>query len=137
MQSFYNYIGMAYGQYLSTGSDLQLSEAARLPSYSGFSPMRDYLFARVFQKDALGILYFQPALTAIANLSDRSFVTRLDYGVRLLTHLQLNAFAMLHLGEQGEFRYEVHIPEGTPGFEDGLHIPAQRLELGLWLRLDF
>jgi hypothetical protein len=74
-------------------------------------------------------------LSYIGNLSDGTWLTRLDYQVKLLTYLELDVFAMLHIGDRGEFRYEVNIPEGTPFVEDGLTIPAQRLELGLWLRL--
>jgi hypothetical protein len=74
-------------------------------------------------------------LSYIGNLSDGTWLTRLDYRVKLLTYLELDIFTMLHLGDRGEFRYEVEIPAGTPFAEAGLSIPAQRLEIGLWLRL--
>jgi hypothetical protein len=74
-------------------------------------------------------------LSYIGNLSDGTWLTRLDYRVKLLTYLELDIFAMLHLGDRGEFCYEVEIPAGTPFAEEGLAIPAQHLEIGLWLRL--
>ncbi|HET6280260.1 MAG TPA: hypothetical protein VFH73_04815 [Polyangia bacterium] len=45
-------------------------------------------------------------LSTLGNLSDRSFVSRLDYSVTLLTHLSLQAFVGVHYGEAGgELRF--------------------------------
>jgi hypothetical protein len=45
------------------------------------------------------------SVSALGNLSDRSFITRLDYSLTLLTHLRFEAFAAVHYGkENGEFR---------------------------------
>src|SRR5581483_9967275 len=50
-------------------------------------------------------------LSTIGNLSDRSFVTRLDYSVTLLTHLTFEAFGAVHYGAaNGEFRLGIDIP---------------------------
>ena len=50
-------------------------------------------------------------LSTIGNLSDRSFVTRLDYSVTLLTHLTLEAFGAVHYGTStGEFRLGIDTP---------------------------
>jgi hypothetical protein len=47
-------------------------------------------------------------LSSIANLSDRSDVTRFDVRVKVLTYLDLNAFANVHFGAKGsEFRFAV------------------------------
>jgi hypothetical protein len=47
-------------------------------------------------------------LSTLGNLSDESFVTRLDYSVTFLTHLTLEAFAGVHYGHiGGEFRFRV------------------------------
>jgi len=47
-------------------------------------------------------------LTTLGNLSDRSFITRLDYSFLMLTHLRLEAFASARYGnESGEFRLGV------------------------------
>jgi uncharacterized protein YfiM (DUF2279 family) len=47
-------------------------------------------------------------LSTLGNLSDRSFITRLDYSVTLLTHLSFEAFAGVHYGHiGGEFRLEL------------------------------
>jgi hypothetical protein len=50
-------------------------------------------------------------LSTIGNLSDLSFVSRLDYSVTLLTHLTLEAFGAVHYGTaNGEFRFGIDIP---------------------------
>ena len=47
-------------------------------------------------------------LSTLANLSDESFITRLDYSVTVLTHLSVEAFAGVHYGHLGgEFRFEL------------------------------
>jgi hypothetical protein len=45
-------------------------------------------------------------LSTLGNLSDRSFISRFDYGLTLLTHLRFEAFVSVHYGRrQGEFRF--------------------------------
>jgi hypothetical protein len=62
-------------------------------------------------------------LTTLGNLSDRSFFTRLDYSLLLLTHLRFEAFAAVNYGQRdGEFRVN---PLGAP----------QLLSFGLGLRV--
>jgi len=47
-------------------------------------------------------------LSTLGNLSDRSFITRIDYSVTVLTHLTVQAFAGVHYGTiGGEFRFEL------------------------------
>jgi hypothetical protein len=47
-------------------------------------------------------------LSTLGNLSDQSFITRLDYSVTFLTHLTFEAFAGVHYGHLGgEFRFEL------------------------------
>jgi hypothetical protein len=51
-------------------------------------------------------------LSTLANLSDLSAVTRLDYSHTLLTHLSLEAFVGVHFGSRsGEFRLGVDVPK--------------------------
>jgi len=45
-------------------------------------------------------------LSNLANLSDLSGITRLDYSLILLTHLRFEAFGAVHWGKrEGEFRF--------------------------------
>jgi hypothetical protein len=102
MDSFYTFVDRAYDRYLTTADDSALKDAARLPSYSGFSPMRDYLFFRAIQKDAFGVLYFFPALTVIANLSDRSVSLAPEMTYKGFTNLELRLKAFFLAGKKGD-----------------------------------
>jgi hypothetical protein len=66
------------------------------------------------------------ALSTLGNLSDRSFITRLDYSLTLLTHLRFEAFVSVHYGRSnGEFRL---------GNKD-LNLQPSLLDLGVALRV--
>jgi len=83
--------------------------------------------------------------STLGNLSDRSFVSRLDFFIRVLTHLQVEAFAQVHYGnEGGEFRLAADIPAGgiAPATASSSAFPADRirlsaplLDVGLALRM--
>lgn len=46
--------------------------------------------------------------STLGNLSDKSFISRIDYSVTVLTHLSVEAFVGLHYGQVGgEFRFEL------------------------------
>jgi hypothetical protein len=72
-------------------------------------------------------------LSTLGNLSDRSFITRLDYSLIALTHLRFEAFASARYGnENGEFRFGVeHLVLGGVDFS---RAPAL-LDLGIALRI--
>ncbi len=78
-------------------------------------------------------------VSAIANLSDRTVLTRFDYRLRVLTHLELSAYLSLHLGEQGEFHFSFAIDPvpSISGLENGVRVVAPLLELGVALSMDF
>ena len=67
-------------------------------------------------------------LSTLANITDQSFISRLDYSYVLLTHITLEAFAALHYGhEHGEFRFAIDLP--------GIHMDPELIDLGVALRL--
>ncbi|HEY0706222.1 MAG TPA: hypothetical protein VGG33_05460 [Polyangia bacterium] len=74
-------------------------------------------------------------LSTLGNLSDRSFISRLDYSLTLLTHLRFEAFVAVRYGKQeGEFRFGVDdLMIGGQTF----NIPPSLLDLGLALRVNF
>jgi hypothetical protein len=83
-------------------------------------------------------------LSTLGNLSDKSFVSRVDYSVTLLTHLTLEAFVGVHYGNrQGEFRAGFEIPAQTVLAADGMscqYYPATSLsplllDVGVALRM--
>jgi hypothetical protein len=74
------------------------------------------------------------SLSTLGNFSDRSYVTRLDYSLVLLTHLRFEAFVAVHYGElEGEFRFGIRNLEiaGRP-----FSTPGTLLDLGLGLRVN-
>jgi hypothetical protein len=90
----------------------------------------------------------------LANLSDRSVITRLDYSTNLFTYLTLNAFVMGNWGRAGEFNYSyeqealldpalvMQIPpesldEIPPELLEGISIAAPLLSFGVGLRMAF
>ncbi|HIA01500.1 MAG TPA: hypothetical protein EYN66_06255 [Myxococcales bacterium] len=85
------------------------------------------------------------ALSTVANLSDRSFLTRLDLIQRVKTFMTLQAYATIHYGRPGELNL------GPDAFDDTTRQIAQRLlypddpsreltkpvvDLGLMLRIN-
>ena len=74
--------------------------------------------------------------SVLGNLSDRSFLARVDYSMRLLTELSWNVFAMTHFGEQGEFFYRVTLPSLSAGGAP-IDIAPTRWSLGTGFRLSF
>ena len=76
-------------------------------------------------------------LTTLANLSDQSFITRLDYALVLLTHLTFEAFGAVNYGHaEGEFRLGVKdfsVPTSTG--TKSTSIQPQAFSLGLGLRV--
>lgn len=82
--------------------------------------------------------------STIGNLSDLSFVSRLDFFQRVLSYLQVEAFAAAHYGRRnGEFRQGFTIPATTPPqtLPGGQVIPTTvssqpaSIDMGLGLRL--
>lgn len=71
-------------------------------------------------------------LSNVGNLSDRSFVARLDVSVIVLTHLRVEAYTAWHYGHQGgEFRFGLDAP-ATPAVD----LATPLAEFGLGLRVN-
>lgn len=81
-------------------------------------------------------------LSTLGNLSDRSFLSRLDVNQRVLRYLSVNAFVSGNYGRRGgEFRFDADLPAqlvddpGTEGVEF-VDIPAPTVQVGLGLRIN-
>lgn len=74
MSNYYRSIRSGYQLYQATGTDRQLVFAQNLTkgTYGRPSPMEDYLYLRLSQKEPLDILYFTPSVTVMVNLNDQS-----------------------------------------------------------------
>lgn len=97
-------------------------------------------------------------LSTLGNLSDLSFLSRLDYSVRVLTHMRVFAFSSITYGRSGEFTLGLRVPaisgdilaaaaasgQFSPpaglALEDGfpgLSLAATRATIGAGLSLNF
>lgn len=76
-------------------------------------------------------------LSTLANLSDQSFITRIDFFQTVLTHLRFEAFAQVHYGANGEFHLSFNSPGGTVGTMQvpAINVPAPSFDVGLALRV--
>ena len=74
-RQFYQLVDTAFTQFDQTGSTALVQKALSLSqgSYGRPNPGQEYLYFRAQQKDALGIVYFQPAITAMMNWQDGSY----------------------------------------------------------------
>ena len=78
-------------------------------------------------------------LSTLGNLSDRSFVTRLDWSVLVLTYLRVEAFGAAHYGRDGgELRLGIDVPPleiGNGQVTPAVRIGAPTVDLGVALRV--
>lgn len=89
MSNYFNQVEHAWSVWQQSGSATQLQRLGQAQSYNRLSPMRDYLYARVSQKEPFDLLYFTPAITSIANLQDKSFSLAPELLYTGITNLEL------------------------------------------------
>jgi hypothetical protein len=78
-------------------------------------------------------------LSNLGNLSDRSFLTRLDVTHRALRYLSVEAFVALNYGQRGgEFRFALNLPAMRRGEQEipPIVIAPPTLQAGVGLRID-
>jgi len=101
MAGYFSFIDHAYNTYLSTGNEMLLAKAT-VASESGvgrMNPMRDYLYARISQKEPFDLLYFTPAITCIMNLQDSSFSLSPEVIYTGITNMEVRLKANIIQGE--------------------------------------
>ncbi len=72
-------------------------------------------------------------ITAIGNLNDKSYMTRIQHTLQTLTYLDITSYVNYHFGnEGGEFKFSVDVPP-IPGtaLENGLNIIPPFFETGI------
>jgi hypothetical protein len=101
-EGYFSFVHAAYDLYRRTGNDGPIQRAANFSQglYGRFTPMQDYLYLRVSQKEPFDILYFTPAITGIYNLNDQSFSISPELLYTGLTNLELRLKGTLLYGEQ-------------------------------------
>lgn len=117
METYFDLVDRAYDSSI-TGADDQLLTLARRASETGYgriNPMRQYVYGRVTQPDALGVLYFTLGGSAIVNADDGSY--------QLLSEVQYQP------KENLELRWLTNIQRGASHTEFGEKRADVRLEL--------
>jgi hypothetical protein len=116
-----------------------------LATHNAFTPF--YLgkhYMGVYVVAASPFTAFTPAfldttatVSTLANLSDGSWLSRLDLQQLILTNLTINAFAAVHYGNEGELRLGVKIPPVplVPQLVNGIDIKAPFIDTGVALRV--
>ena len=75
-------------------------------------------------------------LSTLGNLTDLTFVTRLDYSLQFLTYLRLEAYAAVRYGrEGGAFRFSLALPPLPPYTTVPIVLPPPVADFGVALRL--
>ncbi len=99
-RQFYQFVDTALSQAQQTGSNALVQKAQSLVrgSYGRPNAGSNYLYFRASQKDAFGILYFQPSITAMMNWNDRSYQVTPEIVYTGVTNLELRMRAMLLQG---------------------------------------
>jgi hypothetical protein len=99
---FYQLVDTAF----ATGNTALVQESLFLSqsSYGRPNPGQDYVYFRAQLKDALGIVYFQPAIFAIMNWQDRSYQVTPELQYTGINNLELRFRAfLLHGGKSTDF----------------------------------
>lgn len=114
---------------------LLFAEGAFVPLYVG----RHYAAAYMVLLQPGSLDDASVIVSAIGNLSDQSFLTRLDFSTLLLTFLTVNLWVATHFGNEGELRLGLDLPPlpGVPGVEDGINASAPLVDFGGALTLHF
>ena len=126
-------------EYFFNTASFQASQYPNLIFQGYFQPFylgRNYLVLSATLTDTTAKTTW--VLTNIGDLSDRSFITRVDFIITVLSYLQVESYASVDYGHRGgEFRLGFDIPgvslDGSPSID--VSVPAPILQLGLGLRL--
>lgn len=103
LRDFFSFVDQSYETYLSAGNSTQFQKAVALSRgpYGRMNPARNYIYARISQKEPFDILYFTPALTLIGNVDDKSFTLSPEALYTGITNLELRLKAGFISGPKG------------------------------------
>lgn len=89
METYFRQVEQGWATWQSSGNPGGLQQLGQNQAYTRQAAMRDYLYARVSQKEPFDILYLTPAVTAIANLQDQSLSLAPELVYTGITNLEL------------------------------------------------
>ncbi|WP_338867523.1 hypothetical protein [Myxococcus stipitatus] len=130
VEYFYNSTGYTS----SLGYPFLMLQGAFQPLYLG----QHYASAYVFLNDPGPLERTSFNLFTLGNLSDKSYISRLNVTHRALSYLTMEAYGAVHYGHKGgEFRLGYTVPEFVVEGETipGFTVPAPTFELGVGLRI--
>ncbi len=114
---FFELVDTGFAQLQQTGNGALLQRALSLSqgSYGRPNSGTDYLYFRAQQKDALGVVYFTPALTAMVNLQDHSY--------QITPELMYTGFNNV------ELRLRLFVLQGHVGTDFGEKLASRKVEI--------
>jgi hypothetical protein len=100
METYFDAIDLAYASLPATGDAgvFTVVNRATEAGYGRLNPMRNYMYGRVNQPDALGVLYLALGASAIVNLEDGSYSFIPDVQYRPIENLELRGIASIQRG---------------------------------------
>jgi hypothetical protein len=100
METYFDAIDLAYESLPATGDAgvFTVVNRATEAGYGRLNPMRNYVYGRVNQPDALGVLYLALGASAIVNLEDGSYSFIPDVQYRPIENLELRGIASIQRG---------------------------------------
>jgi hypothetical protein len=101
MDSYFQQVKQGWTDWQTSANPTKLQQLGQNQSYSRSAAMRDYLYARVSQKEPFDILYFSPAVTVIANPQDQSLSLAPELVYTGITNLELRLKGTATIGSSG------------------------------------
>lgn len=100
METYFDLIDGAYASLIAGADDRlpTLADRAGAAGYGRLNPMRNYVYGRINQPDALGVLYFSVGASAIVNVDDGSYSLLPELQYRPIENLELRWIASIQRG---------------------------------------
>jgi hypothetical protein len=100
MEAYFDLIDRGYEAWNASGDGRTLTLASRATDagYGRMNPMRNYLYGRVNQPDALGVLYLTLGASTIVNVDDGSFSVLPEVQYKPTENLELRWLANIQRG---------------------------------------
>jgi hypothetical protein len=100
MEAYFDLIDRGYDEWTVGGDARTLTIAARATEagYGRMNPMRNYVYGRVNQPDALGVLYLTLGASTIVNVDDGSFSVLPEVQYKPTENLELRWLANIQRG---------------------------------------
>lgn len=119
IETFFEFVDRAHDSFTTTGDDqlLTLARRASEAGYGRINPGRNYVYGRVTQPDALGVLYLTLGASAVVNADDGSYSLLPEVQYKATEDLELRWLANIQRGgswtefgeKQGDLRIELRI----------------------------